>query len=99
MGDRRRTDWLESKRALAPVRVLVPAQRLRAEELPLAVVAREHARRLSRGRHGLRAPAAAVAVGGARLGGGGAATVSDRSRVTAGQEEELEASWLLMSDS
>lgn len=41
---------------------------LRAEELPLAVVAREHTRRLPRGhRRGLRA----VAVGGAGRGGGG----------------------------
>lgn len=71
--------------ALPLVRVLVPAQRLRAEELALAVVAREHARRLpgSHGsRLGLRAAAASVAVavadvGGAGLGGGGG---GDRER-------------------
>uniref|UniRef100_A0A804LGV6 Uncharacterized protein n=1 Tax=Zea mays TaxID=4577 RepID=A0A804LGV6_MAIZE len=60
------------QRALPPVRVLVPAQRLRAEELALAVVAREHARRLAgdRRRVGRRAAAVTV-VGSARLGGGG----------------------------
>ena len=89
------------QRALPPVRVLVPAQRLRAEELPLAVVAREHTRRFAGGRSGCAAPpllsvvldsvvpATAVA----------ATTVSDRSTVTSGQEEELDASWLLMSNS
>lgn len=98
------------QRALPPVRVLVATQRLRAEELPLAVVAREHPRRLPRPRRRrrrLRAPAA-VAVGGARLrgGGGGEREVEGERRAGGGRvgrrlaadvgQGQLIVTWLLL---
>ena len=71
VGERVEPHGAPGQRALPPVRVLVPAQRLRAEELPLAVVAREHPRRLARRRRRRRRRPRAAAVRGARLGGGG----------------------------
>ncbi|XBI64743.1 hypothetical protein VPH35_044788 [Triticum aestivum] len=83
---------MPGQHALPLVRVLVPAQRVRAEELPLAVVAREHP-----------PPVLSVVLDFAVV-VSAAVTVSDKSRASLGREEVLDASlldaaWLLMSDS